>query len=143
VDLPATITRRTDQGHSIEHGIAQDTSHDHDQDDSTGPPLLVELVELSIGSSTAPCQDTSHDHDQDSSTGPASLVDLPATITRRTDQGRSIEHGTGQDTSHDHDQDDNAGPLLLVKLVELVSTTPAKATTATTAKTTAPGRLRW
>ncbi len=78
----------------IEHCTGQGTGHDHDQGDSAGPLLLLELLELvelvswpsgyRIEHGTG--QDTGHDHDQDSSAGPASLVELPATITRRTDQ---------------------------------------------------------
>jgi hypothetical protein len=44
VELPAIITRPTDQGHRIEHGHGQGTDYNHDQGNSTGPPLLVELA---------------------------------------------------------------------------------------------------
>jgi hypothetical protein len=52
-----------------------------------------------------------------SSAGPASLVELPATITMRTDQGRSIKHGSDQGTDRNHGQGDDTGPASLVDLV--------------------------
>ena len=117
----------------IEHGTGQDTDHDHDQGDSAGPLLLLELLELvelvswpsgyRIEHGTG--QDTGHDHDQDSSAGPASLVELPATITRRTDQEPSHQARHRPQPRPRHRLQPRSGrrrrPALLVELVELAT----------------------
>jgi hypothetical protein len=97
--------------------------------------LLVELVELV---STAPATATTATTTTTTTTasGRPYWWIFPQPSPGEQIRSRSIKHSTG----HDHDQGDNAGPPLLV---ELVSTTQAKAPATITTRAAAPARLRW
>jgi hypothetical protein len=65
--------------------------------------LLVELVELATGSSTAPTKAPATITTK--ATAPARLRwwIFPQPSPGEQIRSRSIKHGTGQDTGHDHD----------------------------------------
>ncbi len=145
MDLPATITRPTDQESQYQarhrprrrpqprsgqqhrpgfaggagradHLIEHDAGHDHDQDDNAGPLLLVELVELATGSSTAQAKTPATITTKAATPARLRWWSFPQPSLGEQIRSRSIKHGTGQGNDRNRDQDDNAGPALLVEL---------------------------